>query len=85
MVEFRNQTCRKILTEGGSSASGSQATVNPQTGRIFQEPVFIGPVYYQRLRHMVMDKVYERTTGWTEAQTRQPLKGRMKGGGLRFG
>ena len=59
--------------------------MNPITGVMYDNPIFIGPIYYQRLRHMVMDKVYERGTGRIDAQTRQPMKGRVRNGGLRFG
>ncbi|KAL6327673.1 hypothetical protein AAG906_022613 [Vitis piasezkii] len=46
---------------------------------------FIGPVYYQRLRHMVSDKFQVRSTGTVDQVTRQPIKGRKRGGGIRFG
>ena len=45
----------------------------------------VGVVYYQRLRHMVNDKWQVRTTGKVDAVTRQPVKGRKRGGGIRFG
>ncbi|KAF2300843.1 hypothetical protein GH714_017757 [Hevea brasiliensis] len=47
--------------------------------------IFIGPVYYQRLRHMVSDKFQVRSTGTVDQITRQPIKGRKRGGGIRFG
>ncbi|XP_026414248.1 DNA-directed RNA polymerase I subunit 2-like [Papaver somniferum] len=47
--------------------------------------IFIGPVYYQRLRHMVSDKFQVRSTGIVDQITRQPIKGRKRGGGIRFG
>ncbi|KAL0379916.1 UNVERIFIED_CONTAM: DNA-directed RNA polymerase I subunit [Sesamum angustifolium] len=47
--------------------------------------IFIGPVYYQRLRHMVSDKFQVRSTGTVDQVTRQPIKGRKRGGGIRFG
>ncbi|VFQ91511.1 unnamed protein product [Cuscuta campestris] len=47
--------------------------------------IFIGPVYYQRLRHMVSDKFQVRSTGRVDQVTRQPIKGRKYGGGIRFG
>lgn len=58
---------------------------NPYSGKMFENPVFIGPIYYQRLRHMVDDKVYARSRGPIVAITRQPTHGRSRGGGLRFG
>jgi DNA-directed RNA polymerase II subunit RPB2 len=59
--------------------------VNPFSGQMLEAPVFVGPIYYQRLRHMVEDKVYSRMRGQVVALTRQPTHGRSKGGGLRFG
>ena len=47
--------------------------------------IFIGVVYYQRLRHMINDKYQVRATGKSDAITHQPVKGRKQGGGTRFG
>lgn len=47
--------------------------------------IYLGLVYYQRLRHMVHDKSQARSTGPVDILTQQPLKGRKKGGGIRMG
>jgi DNA-directed RNA polymerase I subunit RPA2 len=47
--------------------------------------IYLGVVYYQRLRHMVSDKFQVRTTGPVHNLTQQPLKGRKRAGGIRFG
>eukprot|EP00798_Chlamydomonas_sp_ICE-L_P010691 gene10691-12383_t len=55
------------------------------TGEEMPCDIFLGPVYYQRLRHMVSDKFQVRSTGPINNLTRQPIKGRKLGGGIRFG
>ena len=55
------------------------------TGQELRADIYLGVVYYQRLRHMVNDKFQVRTTGPVHALTRQPIKGRKRAGGIRFG
>lgn len=55
------------------------------TGRIFPSRVFMAPCFYQRLKHMVSDKIHSRITGPLDILTHQPVAGRSRDGGLRFG
>jgi DNA-directed RNA polymerase II subunit RPB2 len=55
------------------------------TGEQIDASVFIGPVFYQRLKHMVADKQHSRSIGPMVNLTRQPAEGRSRDGGLRFG
>uniref|UniRef100_A0A7S2TSD6 DNA-directed RNA polymerase subunit beta n=2 Tax=Lotharella oceanica TaxID=641309 RepID=A0A7S2TSD6_9EUKA len=65
--------------------TGLEITNNGFNGNQLSNKIFIGPVYYQRLKHMVVDKYFSRARGPYETLTRQPVEGRSKEGGLRFG
>ena len=69
----------------GFHRNGTEKLVSGITGEEMEAEIYIGIVYYQRLRHMVSDKFQVRSTGPINAQTKQPIKGRKVGGGIRFG
>jgi DNA-directed RNA polymerase II subunit RPB2 len=73
------------LLELGYEANGNELMYNGLTGEQFECSVFMGPVFYQRLKHMVADKQHSRSIGPMVNLTRQPAEGRSRDGGLRFG
>ena len=75
----------KILISHGFSYDGKDSLISGITGEYLNCYVFSGPIYYQRLKHMVQDKIHSRAKGLNTKLTRQPLQGRAKGGGNRIG
>ncbi|KAK7317376.1 hypothetical protein RJT34_01538 [Clitoria ternatea] len=74
-----------MLRKKGFNYHGLEVLYSGVYGTELTCEIFIGPVYYQRLRHMVSDKFQVRSTGTVDQVTRQPIKGRKHGGGIRFG
>ena len=73
------------LIKLGYEAHGNELLYDGLTGQQHECSVFMGPVFYQRLKHMVNDKAHSRSFGPMVNLTRQPAEGRSRDGGLRFG
>ena len=76
--------CQELLNLGYES-NGNELMYSGLTGEQLECNIFIGPVFYQRLKHMVNDKSHSRSIGPMVNLTRQPAEGRSRDGGLRFG
>lgn len=74
-----------VLKEYGMNRWGNERLYNGMTGELLEAQIFIGPCHYMRLKHMVVDKVHARSTGPRQILTRQPVEGRSRDGGLRWG
>jgi DNA-directed RNA polymerase beta subunit len=83
--DFEVKDICKELLKVGYEAHGNELLHNGLTGEQVECSVFMGPVFYQRLKHMVNDKTHSRSIGPMVNLTRQPAEGRSRDGGLRFG
>lgn len=75
----------KQLKEMGYAYNGHEIVRDGLTGKRYNCAIFVGFTYYQRLKHLVMDKVHARAEGRMQILTRQPNEGRSKDGALRVG
>ncbi len=76
---------RKELLSLGFRDNGLETVYNGETGEAFEVKIFVGDMYYLRLKHMVANKIHSRARGPIQLLTRQPTEGRAKEGGLRLG
>ncbi len=79
------QELRKCLKEAGIPESGKTYLYDGRTGERFEQPVTVGYIYMLKLHHLVDDKVHARATGPYSLITQQPLGGKARFGGQRFG
>ncbi|MCP9259544.1 DNA-directed RNA polymerase subunit beta [Dirofilaria immitis] len=83
------QKISNLLQEYGYHLRGNEIMYNGHTGQKltiqWKSSRFLGPTYYQRLKHMVDDKIHSRARGPVQMMNRQPMEGRARDGGLRFG
>ena len=75
----------EILQNLGFEKTGNEILYSGMTGQQMDCQIFMGPTYYQRLKHMVEDKMHSRASGPIVLLTRQPAEGRSRDGGLRIG
>ena len=73
------------LIRNGFNYAGKDYVTSGITGEPLQAYIYFGPVYYQKLKHMVLDKMHARSRGPRAVLTRQPTEGRSRDGGLRLG
>ncbi|KAL1547602.1 DNA-directed RNA polymerase III subunit 2 [Salvia divinorum] len=79
------ETISETLVKHGFSYNGKDFLYSGITGEPLQAYIFMGPIYYQKLKHMVLDKMHARGNGPRVMITRQPTEGKSKNGGLRVG
>ncbi len=79
------EALREELLSLGFREDGTETMYNGETGEMYNVKIFIGDMYYLRLKHMVANKLHSRARGPIQLLTRQPTEGRAKEGGLRLG
>jgi DNA-directed RNA polymerase subunit beta len=75
----------KALRDAGFQSGGKTVLYDGRTGEPFEQEVTVGCIYMMKLHHLVDDKVHARATGPYSLITQQPLGGKARFGGQRFG
>ena len=81
---FNIDDMRSTLRTNGFNSSGYEVMANGLTGKPYQADIYMGPCYYQALRHNVKDKIQSRARGPSSKLTRQPISGRALGGAIKI-
>ena len=76
---------RKELLDLGFREDGTEVMYNGVTGERYKARIYVGNIYYLKLKYMVKNKLQSRASGKVQLLTRQPIEGRAKGGGIRLG